>query len=508
MNDAQNFGQHQNDKFAKKLKFRERIGKLFQSLTFVSVLIGLLALGALLVNVVTNGRLIEAMHSFVQTQQITTTLRPVTLEGDPITYVRVAREEAENTVLKRGDAIVGFMGHKVSRPEDIWEYLLHADGAALQNAELHYVPSLDRLFGDLNSVRSDEGRFVAIEEILADSPASRANLREGDVIVAVEEVPVGRASHVFDQILIHQLTDGNFDPIQLTIDRQGEVFTTTLDAVQVSVDRYDRNMLAALWFFVTNFDSRYPEVAGMVSAIVGSVMVIFLTALFSLPLGVAAAIYLEEYAKKGVVSNFINVNISNLAGVPSVVYGIIGLELFARAQVINETTGFINQITGLQIPAIEGFGRSILAGSLTLSLLILPVIIINAREALKAVPHTMREAAFGVGATQWQVVRHHVLPYALPGVFTGVILAISRAIGETAPLILLGAFVYVPFLPDHPFDIFKVFTVMPIQIWSWTGEPQDGMENLAAAAIFVLLLIMLLLNATAIFLRNRFQMRW
>lgn len=505
MSDAKDLGQQQGDQFKRKLKFRERIGKLFQSLTFLSVLIGLLALGALLVNVMTNGHLIEAMHSFAQTQQVTLSLRPASLDENPVTYARVAKELTENTALKRGDAIIGFMGAKMSRPGDIWEHLLQASGLDLDQAELHYIPNPDALFGDLSTVRTDEGRKAVLEELLPNSPASDAGLQVGDVVIAVAGVAVERANHVHDQILIHKLTDDNFDPVELTIDRQGEIFTVSLDAVQTITNRYEKNMLAALWFFVTHFDSRYPEISGMVSALVGSVMVIFLTALFALPLGVAAAIYLEEYAKKGLISNFINVNISNLAGVPSVVYGIIGLELFARAQVVNETTGFINQLTSSQIPEIEGFGRSILAGSLTLALLVLPIIIINAREALKAVPQSMREAAFGVGATRWQVVRHHVLPYALPGVFTGVILAISRAIGETAPLILLGAFVYVPFLPE---SIFSVFTVMPIQIWNWTGQPQDGMENLAAAAIFVLLFIMLLLNATAIFLRNRFQMRW
>jgi len=504
MSESQGFGQPQNN-FKRKLKIREQIGKLFQSLTFLSVLIGLLALGALLVNVMTNGRLLEAMHSFVQTHQVTMSLRPATLEGDPIMFARVAKELAENTTLKKGDAIVAMMGNKVSRPGEIWEQLIEANASELAHAELHYIPNLDRLFGELKSVRTDGGRLVILEEIFPNSPASQADLLPKDVILAVAGVPVERASHVFEQILIHKLTDSNFDPIELTIKRQGDNFIIPINVVQTTVNAYEKNMFAALWFFATNFGSRYPEAAGIVSALVGSVLVILLTALIALPLGVAAAIYLEEYARKGLVSNFINVNISNLAGVPSVVYGIIGLELFARAQVLNETTGFINQLTGWQIPAIEGFGRSILSGSLTLTLLVLPIIIINAREALKAVPQSMREAAFGVGATQWQVVRHHVLPYALPGIFTGVILSISRAIGETAPLLLLGASVFVPFLPE---SVFSVFTVMPIQIWSWTGEPQDGMENLAAAAIFVLLFIMLLLNATAIFLRNRFQMRW
>jgi len=283
------------------------------------------------------------------------------------------------------------------------------------------------------------------------------------------------------------------------VERNGHEQSFALQAVVTTTDRYEQDPLGALWYFLTHFDSRYPEVAGMLSAVFGSLYIVLLTALFSFPIGIGAAIYLEEYASKGRLSNFISVNIANLAGVPSVVYGIIGLEVFARGAVLRDVAGWFG------FPQFVGLGRSILAGSLTLALLILPIIIINAREALKAVPHSMREAAYGVGATRWQVVRHHVLPYALPGVLTGVILAMSRAIGETAPLLLLGAFLYVPFVPDSVFD---VFTVMPIQIFSWTNQPQDGYPNLAAAAILVLLGIMLLLNALAIVLRNRFQMRW
>jgi phosphate transport system permease protein len=508
------FSAEQDPQFQRKLKFRERIGRLFRSFTFLSVILALLALGALVVNVLTNGRLIESMHSFAQTQQVTLGARAVSRGSDVTTYTRVSKELSENTRLLAGDVIIAFNGNTVQRSRELWAALQSASDSELQNAELRWIPRLERVFGDVGTERTDAGRRAIVEDILIGSPAEAAGIAVGDIIVAVNGAEVGRSSHVFEEILLAKLNDPSFDPIEFTIERNGELLSVSLNPVLSTQDRYERNIFEAFWYFVTNFDSRFPEIAGMESAVIGSIFIIIWTAIIALPIGIGAAIYLEEYAKKGFVSNFINVNISNLAGVPSVVYGIIGLELFARAQVLNEVSDWLNSgielLTGTAnfIPHFEGLGRTILAGALTMTLLILPIIIINAREALKAVPYSMREAAFGVGATRWQVVRHHVLPYSLPGVFTGVILAISRAIGETAPLLLLGAFLYVPFTPDHPFDVFKVFTVMPLQILDWTNKSQDGYPNLAAAAILVLLTIMLMLNAVAIFLRNRFQMRW
>lgn len=238
------------------------------------------------------------------------------------------------------------------------------------------------------------------------------------------------------------------------------------------------------WQFITSFPSRFPEESGILSALVGSLYVISLTAIFALPLGVGAAVYLEEYAPKNWLTSLLNINIANLAGTPSIVYGLLGLGLF---------------VSGLQL------GKSVLAGALTLTLLVLPLTIIAAREAIRAVPDSIRQAAYAVGATQWQVIRHHVLPYALPGILTGLILAISRAIGETAPLIMLGALQYVPFLPNSLFDY---FTVLPIQIFNWISRPQREFHEVAAAGIIVLLIVLLVLNATAILLRNKYQRRW
>jgi phosphate transport system permease protein len=245
------------------------------------------------------------------------------------------------------------------------------------------------------------------------------------------------------------------------------------------IDILRRGLPTLTWQFLTSFPSRFPEQAGIKAALVGSLWLLVLTAAIALPVGVAAAVWLEEYARKGALSRFIEVNIANLAGVPSIVYGLLGLGLFVRA---------------LQLE------RSVLAGALTMALLVLPIIIINAREALRAVPSTHREAAYALGATRSQVVWGVVLPAALPGIMTGIILALSRAIGETAPLITIGALTFIAFLPQSPLD---PFTVLPIQIFNWVSRPQPGFHALAASGIIVLLAVLLSINALAIYLRDR-----
>ena len=233
--------------------------------------------------------------------------------------------------------------------------------------------------------------------------------------------------------------------------------------------------------FLTSFASRFPERAGVRAALAGSVWLLGLTALIAFPISVAAAVYLEEYATKGWVTKAIQTNIANLAGVPSIVYGILGLALFVRAL---------------------GLDRSVLSGALTLSLLIMPVIIMASQEAVRAVPQTIREAAYGLGATRWQVVRFQVLPMALPGIMTGTILALSRAVGETAPLIMVGAVGFLAFTPQGVMDS---FTVLPLQIYNWVSRPQDEFRQLAAAGIMVLLGLLLTMNAVAIVVRNRYR---
>ncbi|MFN2290376.1 MAG: phosphate ABC transporter permease PstA [Anaerolineae bacterium] len=251
--------------------------------------------------------------------------------------------------------------------------------------------------------------------------------------------------------------------------------------------------------FIRSPQSTDPEKAGVRTAILGSLWTILITVLFAFPLGVGAAIYLEEYAVDNRLNRLIQTNINNLAGVPSIIYGMLGLAVFVRA-LESLTSG---KLFGVVDPTTAN-GRTILSAGLTLGLLILPLIIINAQEALKAVPNSLRQAGMGLGATKWQTIWHHVLPNAMPGVLTGTILAVSRAIGETAPLVVVGASTFITVDPTNPFS---KFTTLPIQIYQWTSRPQDEFRNIAAAAILVLLFLLLTLNASAVLLRNRFSKR-
>lgn len=231
--------------------------------------------------------------------------------------------------------------------------------------------------------------------------------------------------------------------------------------------------------FITDLPSRFAEKAGIWTSLLGSVWIVVLTSLIAIPIGIAAAIYLEEYATKNRFNSIIEVNISNLAGVPSIIYGLLGLEFFNR---------------------ILGLGGSLITGSLTLALLILPIIIVASREAIKAVPNSLREASYALGATKWQTIILQVIPSSMGGMITGIIIAISRAIGETAPLIVVGALAYVPFVPESPMDS---YSVLPMLIFNWTSRPQEAFIINAAAGIIILLLITLILNAIAVSLRHK-----
>ena len=249
--------------------------------------------------------------------------------------------------------------------------------------------------------------------------------------------------------------------------------------------------------FLTTPMSSKAEFAGVRTAVLGSIWLVAIAVALALPVGVGAAIYLQEYARKNFINNVIQTNINNLAGVPSIVYGMLGLAIFVRAFEVF-TSGSMFGITDTN-------GRTIMSAGLTMGILVLPLVIINAQEAIKAVPDSIRQAAFGVGATRWQTVWSHVLPNALPGILTGSILAMSRAVGETAPLIIVGASTFISVDPSGPFS---KFTALPIQIYQWTARAQSEFHNIAAAAIIVLLILLLTLNATAILLRNRFQRRY
>ncbi|HNF35968.1 MAG TPA: phosphate ABC transporter permease PstA [Anaerolineales bacterium] len=249
-------------------------------------------------------------------------------------------------------------------------------------------------------------------------------------------------------------------------------------------------------FLVTPMSSK-AEFAGVRTAVLGSLWLVGIAILFALPIGTGAAIYLQEYAPKNWFTAIIQTNINNLAGVPSIVYGMLGLAIFVRV-LEPLTSGALFGIT-------DSNGRTILSAGLTMGVLVLPLIIINAQEAIKAVPDSLRQAAYGVGATRWQTVWYHVLPNSLPGILTGSILALSRALGETAPLIVVGASTFISLDPSGPFS---KFTALPIQIYQWTTRAQSEFHAIAAGAIIVLLVLLLSLNATAVLLRNRFQRRW
>jgi phosphate transport system permease protein len=252
--------------------------------------------------------------------------------------------------------------------------------------------------------------------------------------------------------------------------------------------------------FVTRPQTSEPLTAGVRTAVLGSLWTILFTILLAFPIGVGAAIYLEEYAADNWFNRIIQTNINNLAGVPSIVYGILGLAIFVRT--LEPLTS--GEVFGLVDPTTAN-GRTVLSAGLTLGLLVLPIIIINAQEAIRAVPRSLRNASFGVGATKWQTVWSHVLPNAMPGILTGTILAVSRAIGETAPLVVVGASTAISFDPSSPFS---KFTTLPIQIYQWTSRPQAEFQSLAAASILVLLILLLSLNASAVLLRNRFSRKY
>jgi phosphate transport system permease protein len=275
------------------------------------------------------------------------------------------------------------------------------------------------------------------------------------------------------------------------------VFNRDAIDAEIATNYPDATLTFKSWInkgFLTMPMSSEPILAGVRTALLGSLWMILITMLIAFPIGVGAAIYLEEYAADNQLNRIIQTNINNLAGVPSIIYGMLGLAIFVRA---------LEPFSSGLIFGIEGSnGRTIVAASLTMALLVLPIIIINAQEAIRAVPSSLRQASYGLGATKWQTIWHHVLPVSLPGILTGTILAMSRAIGETAPLIVVGASTFIATDPNGPFS---KFTVLPIIIYNWTSRPQDEFRNIAAAAIVVLLILLLTLNSIAILLRNRYR---
>lgn len=476
-----------------KRTWRRGKGVLFAFVAAASLGVGLLVMAVLLITTGLNSWRLVAMRATADAG-LSLSLRSLQVEKGGqqsyypyVTLAQVRRGSvAERLGLGQGDALIRVADQRIVKVSQIWEAIEGAASGRDIRLPIAWIPSAKRLLGELraDAIPGQAGEFrVKISTLQPGSAAEQAGLHSGDILLAADDLPITGTRQAWEAIVIAAQQAGG--PITLRIERTGESLDLPFAAQQQNELALQRDALRAFWAFLSNLNEpRYPEHAGLISAILGSLYVIVVMAIVAFPLGIGAAVYLEEYASRNALTEIIQVLIANLAGVPSVVYGIIGLEILARAL---------------------GLGRSILAGGIALALLILPVMIIAAREALRTVPPWVREAAYSVGATRWQAVRYHVLPYALPGIFTGMILTLSRAIGEAALLILLGAFLYVTYVPTSLKDN---FTVIPLQIFDWATKPQEGFTTIAAAAILALLGILLILNAVAIALRSRFQMRW
>jgi len=324
----------------------------------------------------------------------------------------------------------------------------------------------------------------------------KAHISTGRLRALEAQTPLARRSN--DE-LVQLLTDEVVKPTIAATWGLTESLLHRAEIVQETLLIPNARLVFRSWVtgaFLASPQSSKPELAGVRTAVLGSLWVTLIAGLCAIPLGVGAAIYLEEYAGNSRLAQIIETNINNLAGVPSIIYGMLGLTVFVRL-LETLTSG---KLFGLVDPTTAN-GRTVLSAGLALGLLILPLIIINAREAIRAVPHALREAGYGLGATKWQTIKAHVLPNAIPGILTGVILALSRALGETAPLIVVGASTFIVVDPNGPFS---KFTTLPIQIYQWTSRPQAEFQHLAAAAILVLLVLLLAMNAAAILLRNKY----
>ncbi len=356
--------------------------------------------------------------------------------------------------------------------------------------------------------RTDPAEVLPAGRTVADLAAPElaavltANLSRNAVATIERERPLAERDRADLARLVHERV------LETRAARTWNLTESVLDRPAIAAEAAGRTTGADLrltsWLspaFITAPQSGEAEYAGIRTAILGSLWIIVITMLVAVPIGVAAGVYLEEYADRGRwINRAIQTNISNLAGVPSIIYGMLGLAVFVRALEPLTSGGAL----GAADPTTAN-GRTILSAALTMALLILPLIIINAQEAIRAVPSSLREASFGLGATRWQTIRHHVLPGAVPGILTGTILAMSRAIGETAPLIVVGMSTYITFDPSSPFD---KFTTLPGQVYQWTSRPQPEFHHIAAAASVVLLVLLVALNASAIYGRNRAQVRY
>lgn len=469
------------------------MGASFAVLAGSSLLLGLLVLVVLLVTTLLRTGPLTAMHA-TASAGISLSLRSMEAVGltgrQSVPYVTVAQVErgspAAELGLARGDALVSVAGTEVGRPNEVWDAVGRAPGGRSTSIPIAWVPRMEQVLGRISAAPVPEklGQFrIVVASVSPGSPSEAAGLRQGDVLLSAGEITVSGTRQAWEAIVVAAREGGGLVP--LTVERDGEVLSLLLAAAVQDELPAVRDPARTWWSFLTRLDEpRYPEQAGLVSALVGSLYVVLIMALVAFPISVGAAIYLEEYARQGVLSELIQILVANLAGMPSAVVGIIGLVVLARTL---------------------GMGQTVLAGGMTLGLLVLPMAIVAAREALRAVPPSLREAAASVGATPWQVIRCHVLPSAFPGILTGMILSLSRAVGDAASLLLLGAFLFLTFIPRGLGDS---FTVVPLQTFDWATKPQDGFDVIAAAGVLVLVTLSFLLNGVAIWLRGRFQQRW
>ena len=443
--------------FHQQLVRRNKRSKTWQRIFFASTLVGLIALLALFANVVN-----DAFGTVAVSSQ---------LAASDISDVPLTELDAS--------ALAAILGEYAGRRTRV---IVRDELSTVDTSEFTKVPVEQALGGGANV--PDELRGRTITELTDDDIVAllAANLSPEKLLEHVERDVLG-----LELLKTWPLTETIFEYGTIEAEFQALVEAENPPNPELQF----RSWLN--WHFLTSAQSSYAELAGIRSAILGTLWIMVLTMLIAFPLGVGAAIYLEEYGQGGNwLEKIIETNIRNLAGVPSIIYGLLGLAIFVRT--LGELT------SGLAFGVTESNGRTILSASFTMALLILPVIIIASQEAIRAVPQSIREASYGLGATKWQTIWHQVLPAAMPGILTGTILSLSRAIGETAPLIVIGASAVIFVDPGGPFS---KFTALPVQIWQWTARPQAEFRNIAAAAIIALLGLLLILNSFAIILRQR-----
>ncbi len=448
------------EEYQKQLDKRKRRGFLVRSLFLLALVIAVLALATLLYTIINDSFGLVAIVNQNEPEDVVASLGydPASTSLEDLSY--------DELVGLLQDGIRTNVGRRLEREQRFYEDRLVWENEATW-AEI--CSSGEPPDGCDSSPRDQANVLLIVQE----------RIIQPDIIASYELVPSLLNPEAFEE------------EIETAFIETPERFPDyTFDQVQ-----FEWRAWLSLTF-ITSPASAIPELAGIRTAILGSVWLVIITVSFAVPVGVGAAVYLEEFARPTKFNDFIQTNINNLAGVPSIIYGMLGLAIFVRALEAFTSGG----IFGIE----QANGRTVVSAGLTLGLLTLPVVIISSQEALKAVPNSLRQAGLGVGATRWQTVRSQVLPVAIPGILTGTILAVARAIGETAPLILVGAATFITSDPSGPFS---KFTALPIQIFQWTSRPQQEWQNLAAAASLALLILLLILNAAAVILRNRYSRR-